>query len=289
MSHVSELRSLSDDELLRRLSEILQQSRRAEADLVAHIGEVDERRLYAGQACSSMFVYCTEVLHFSEAEAYFRIAVARAARKHPMLLEMLRQGRLHLSGIAILAPHLTEENSERVLARAACKSKRQIEELVAELSPKPDAPALIRKLPTPPTTPSVQLFPERVEPSATPEPETSMRLRRPERQALQGAPGARVPPPRPLWPWRGPRPRHHQSQVPDSQRLSRRAGVRKRGDRQTSTAGRPCFRAPRLPTSRLPRPQSFERRASLCGGVHPREDCILPPEALAERPAPDSS
>ncbi|HJS74661.1 MAG TPA: hypothetical protein VJ921_10260, partial [Vicinamibacteria bacterium] len=76
-----------------------------------------------------------------------RIAVARAARKHPMLLTMLGEGRLHLSGIERLAPHLTEENRESVLARAAFKSKRQIEELVAELAPKPDVPATIRKLP----------------------------------------------------------------------------------------------------------------------------------------------
>jgi hypothetical protein len=52
-----------------------------------------------------------------------------------MLLAMLGDGRLHLSGIAILAPHLTDENRERVLARAEYKSKRQIEELVAELAP----------------------------------------------------------------------------------------------------------------------------------------------------------
>jgi hypothetical protein len=39
------LQSSSDDELLRRLAELVSQSRRAEADLVAHIGEVDERRL----------------------------------------------------------------------------------------------------------------------------------------------------------------------------------------------------------------------------------------------------
>jgi len=63
----------------------------------------------------SMFAYCTEVLHLSEAESYLRIAAARAARKHPILLVMLGDGRLHLSGIAILAPHLTEQNCERVL------------------------------------------------------------------------------------------------------------------------------------------------------------------------------
>ncbi len=45
---------ISDDELLRRLSDLLQQSRRVEAELVAHIGEVDERRLYASQGSPSM-------------------------------------------------------------------------------------------------------------------------------------------------------------------------------------------------------------------------------------------
>ena len=89
MSLERPLESLSDDDLLRGLSDLLRQSRRVEADLVAHIGEVDERRLYAREACPSMFAYCTEVLHLSEAEAYLRITVARAAREHPLLLAML--------------------------------------------------------------------------------------------------------------------------------------------------------------------------------------------------------
>jgi len=75
-----ELRALSDDELLRRLSALLGQSRRIEWELVAHIGEVEQRRLFAREACDSMFVYCTDILHLSEHEAYLRIAAARAAR-----------------------------------------------------------------------------------------------------------------------------------------------------------------------------------------------------------------
>jgi hypothetical protein len=82
MEATHSLKSLSDDELLRRLSEVLGQSRRIEAELVAHVGEVDERRLYAREASPSMFAYCTKVLHLSEAEAYLRIAVARASRQH---------------------------------------------------------------------------------------------------------------------------------------------------------------------------------------------------------------
>jgi hypothetical protein len=164
--HERPLQSVSDDELLRRLAELLRRSRRVESDLVAHIAEVDERRLYAREASPSMFAYCTEVLHLSEAEAYFRITAARASREHPLLLAMLADGRLHLSGIARLAPHLTRENRDALLARAAHRSKRQIEELVAELAPRPDAPALIRKLPgrrpATGTTADHELVPDRV-------------------------------------------------------------------------------------------------------------------------------
>jgi 5-methylcytosine-specific restriction endonuclease McrA len=143
----NELRSVPDDELLRRLADILRQSRRVEADLVAHIAEVDARRLYARSASPSMFGYATEVLHLSEAEAYLRIAAARASREHPILLSMLADGRLHLTAIAKIAPHLTAENREGLLARAAHKSKREIEDLVAEVSPRPDVPAVMRSLP----------------------------------------------------------------------------------------------------------------------------------------------
>jgi hypothetical protein len=141
------LTSFSDGELLRRLSELLAQSRRHEADLVAHIGEVDRRRLYAREASPSMFAYCTDVLRLSEAEAYLRIAAARASREHPQLLTYLADGRLHLTAIAKLAPHLTLENRDALLERAAHRSRRQIEELVAEISPRADAPAVMRKLP----------------------------------------------------------------------------------------------------------------------------------------------
>ena len=49
------LKSLSDNELLHRLSESTRQSRVVEVDVVALIAEVDARKLYAGEACSSMF------------------------------------------------------------------------------------------------------------------------------------------------------------------------------------------------------------------------------------------
>ncbi len=177
-----ELKSISDDDLLRRLSELLQSSRRFEAELVAHISEVDYRRLYARNA-SSMFTYCTTVLHMSEYEAYSRIKAARAVRKHPVLLDMLADGRLHLSGIVLLRPHLTKANRDLVLRRATHQSKRRIKELVAEISPKPDVRATMRKLPakivkTKPS-PMVEQGPDPVRPPSTEQNEPQSAATRP--------------------------------------------------------------------------------------------------------------
>ena len=141
------LKAVRDNDLLRELSRLVKESRGVEAQIVAHIAEVELRRLYAPLACSSMFEYCRRVLHLRENEAYLRITVARASRQYPVLLEMLDDGRLHLSGIARLAPHLTRENAEAVIERACGMSHREIRDMVAELEPRPDVAAAIRRLP----------------------------------------------------------------------------------------------------------------------------------------------
>ena len=118
--------------------------RLAAGERQARHGAVDRRprrtrrcRLYLGEDCSSLFTYCTQVLHLSEHAAYLRIQAARAARRWPDILGLLADGALHLTAVGLLAPHLTLENHERVLAAARHKSKREVEELVADCGPFP--------------------------------------------------------------------------------------------------------------------------------------------------------
>jgi hypothetical protein len=106
-----------------------------------------------------MFAYCTEVLHFSEATAYHRIQAARAARAYPLVLDHLRRGELHLSGVKLLAPHLTPENHVELLERARHQSKRAIEAWLADRAPKPDAASLVRRLPQRKPTAEAELAP----------------------------------------------------------------------------------------------------------------------------------
>ena len=142
------LEQLSDLDLLTEVTQLVGSERAAIAKLVSALGELDARRLYLGQGCSSMFTYCTQVLRLAEHAAFNRIEAARAARRFPIIVTMLADGRVHLSAVRLLAPHLTDTNHRAVLGEASHKSKREIEELVARLQPRPDVPPVVRKLPS---------------------------------------------------------------------------------------------------------------------------------------------
>src|SRR4051812_44926572 len=139
--------ALSDAELLLELRALAATERHATARLITALGEVDARRAYLAEGCSSLFTYCTQVLHLSEHAAYGRIEAARAARKWPAILDRLADGSVHLTAVTLLAPHLTSENHCDLLAAAQHKSKREVEEIVAAVPPRPSGPPSLRKVP----------------------------------------------------------------------------------------------------------------------------------------------
>ena len=149
-TNVMSFAHVDDRPLLDAAKQLAANERRASAALLRALMEIDSRRLYLGEGCASMFVYCTRVLHLSEGGAYNRIEAARAARAYPLILELFEQSAVTLTAIRLLAPHLTGQNHRTVLAAARHKSKRDIEALVATLQPKPDAPVIVRRLPTAP-------------------------------------------------------------------------------------------------------------------------------------------
>ena len=152
--------ALGDDELIAEVKRLAGCEHQATARLIAALAELDSRRLYLGQGCASMFTYCTQVLHLAEHAAYNRIEAARAARRFPVILTRLADGSIHLSAIRLVAPHLTQENHADVLREASHKSKREVEQIIARLQPRPDVVASVRKLP------AVRTMPAPVEPKA---------------------------------------------------------------------------------------------------------------------------
>jgi hypothetical protein len=143
------LHRVSDAELLVELQRLAGCEREATVHVIAALMEVEARRLHLGEGCPSLFVYCTEVLHFSEHAAYLRIEAARTAQRFPGVLERLAEGSLTLTTIGLLKPHLTADNHRELLEAARHKSKRDVEKMIAALRPLPPVPSSVRKLPAP--------------------------------------------------------------------------------------------------------------------------------------------
>jgi hypothetical protein len=139
---------------LAALSGLVRREHDLMSDLLAHLAELDERRLYLDLGFTSLFAYCTEALGFCKSSAGRRIAVARVCKKYPEAFARIARGELQLSVLSLLAPHLTQENASELFEACARKSCDQVEELLAARFPRPDVRDSIRRLPVRPGAPT---------------------------------------------------------------------------------------------------------------------------------------
>jgi hypothetical protein len=170
---------LSNGKLMQGFTARVAQDRSTTAELLADMAEIEKRRLYVPAGYSSMYAYCLSEQHMSGDVAYKRIQAARAARRFPAILDAVAGGRLHLTAIVLLAPHLTRATADELFTAAAHKSKAQIKLLLAERFPNRDVPASVQPIVPAPVTPpgsaepragskQSQLVPEPVGPSVGP-------------------------------------------------------------------------------------------------------------------------
>ncbi len=138
---------LPNHSIVAQLVRLNQQNRRLEAELLLYLGELDRRQIYREQAVASAFAFCVLRLGYSEDVAFKRVGAARLMRRFPLIYDLLVSGRIHLTALMLIKPHLMEENHEEWLLLACEKSKRQVERLVASRCPRPDVRASIRQLP----------------------------------------------------------------------------------------------------------------------------------------------
>ena len=110
---------LSDDVLRKEAADFALGERSNFVQLLVRIAEIDVRRLYlrAGYPCISS--YCMEEFRLTEDEALKRVHAARTAHHYPMLFEAMDDGRLSMTAVSMLAPHLTPGNVDELAASAA--------------------------------------------------------------------------------------------------------------------------------------------------------------------------
>src|SRR6266850_6872320 len=127
---------LADPILLHEFRVLLAREAETTADLLARLAEIDARKLYLPAGYPSMFEYCVGEFRLPRQVALKRIRVARTARRFPGIFPALADGRLNPSAVILLAPYLTEQTSEELLAAAANKTNDEIDQLLAERFPR---------------------------------------------------------------------------------------------------------------------------------------------------------
>ena len=144
-----DLGRVSEQQLRTQLATLLANGCRTEARIIAHIAEVEERKIHAKDGSPSLFDYCVRQLGLSESEAFHRLTAARIARRFPVVFAMIERREIHLTAVCLLRDYLTPENHLELLAEASRKTKLQVQELLARRFPRPDVRSYVRKLPDP--------------------------------------------------------------------------------------------------------------------------------------------
>jgi 5-methylcytosine-specific restriction endonuclease McrA len=140
------LDDVSDEVLHARVRRLVGRSNQLLAALLAHLAEVEGRGIHRERACASLATYCQYELRMSEDAAFRRAQAARIARRFPVVFEHIAAGELHLTGLLLLGPHLTDQNHRELLACAKHRSKKEIVRLVRSVSPLPAVPAVVEPL-----------------------------------------------------------------------------------------------------------------------------------------------
>ena len=120
---------------LTELKAAWKRERTALAEFLVALAIVDKERLCLDEAYSSLSHFLQEGMGLSRSSALKRINACRLVVRFPQFLEKVREGRLHLSALMLIATHLRENNVDEISKLAEGKSETAIKYALAERFP----------------------------------------------------------------------------------------------------------------------------------------------------------
>jgi len=143
------MKNLSNSALIAQLRELVARERMLVSEVLHHLLEVEERKLFLEQGYSSLFAFCTGELGFSEPEAQLRIQSMRLLRVVPEVAEKIECGELSMSVAAKIQSaarreDLAPKEVEDLVCDLSGSSKREAEKELAKRYPEPPKPERAR-------------------------------------------------------------------------------------------------------------------------------------------------
>jgi len=109
MLHV--FKEVSDSELVSRTKKIAIEERKLLKQMLAHLEEIERRRLHLILGFSSLFDFCLREIGYSRDEAGLRIGAMRLVREVPDVLDAVEEGRLCLTNLAMAQTYFRQSET----------------------------------------------------------------------------------------------------------------------------------------------------------------------------------
>jgi len=127
---------LTNRDLLRGLEKLVCSERATTLQVLLHIVEVEQRRLFVPKGYSSMFSYLTKGLKYSEPSAQRRISSARVIAKYPRAHQLLEKDRVSLTALSLVSSILKDaKNGDEIIESIADKTRDEVRQIVSRHKP----------------------------------------------------------------------------------------------------------------------------------------------------------
>jgi 5-methylcytosine-specific restriction endonuclease McrA len=122
-------------EIHQKAVEAARRFKKAEADLISVLQEVESSKTFVKLGYTSLFQYVVHSLQLSESVASNFITVSRKAKEFPALQAAIDDGKITVSKARKVTAVLTPENQEEWMDKAIELPQRKLEEQVAIVAP----------------------------------------------------------------------------------------------------------------------------------------------------------
>lgn len=130
------LNHLTDKQLLCDTAKIVKIEKKYCYQVLCHLSEIYQRRLYCDFNYNSLYEYCIKELSYTSGEASYRVAAVKLMIKSTRIADAIREGELPLSNAVLLHNHLENagkrdtKSAEDLASKIMGKSKSQAKEIL---------------------------------------------------------------------------------------------------------------------------------------------------------------
>src|SRR5579862_6560382 len=133
------MKDLSNEILLSKTKRLAQEERRIGLQVIHHLREIEDRRLYNEIGYSSLFECVTQELGYSEGSAHRRISAMRLLRELPEYEAKLEAGVLNVTNLSLVHTSLkgrSQEEKREIVSKLEGQSTAHTQRLIAQVNPR---------------------------------------------------------------------------------------------------------------------------------------------------------